>query len=88
MTRLMRRFDVWRSQAKIAYMKKAQVYLPAAELATLRKAATRSGRSVSALIRDAIRQHLAKQPISGPVALWHGKPRRTSIEHDAMPDEP
>jgi len=69
-------------------MEKTQVYLPKEELDALRKAAARSGRSVAALVRDAIRKVVLKPQSAGPVALWDGEPRRTSVEHDSVHDEP
>jgi hypothetical protein len=68
-------------------MEKTQVYLRKEELDALRSAATRSGRSVADLIRDAIRKVVLKPPSEGPVAIWDGEPRRTSIEHDTVHDE-
>ena len=72
---------------KVTYMEKTQIYLRREELAALRKAAARSGRSVAALVRDAVRQVVLKPGAAGPVALWDGEPRRTSIEHDSVHDE-
>lgn len=69
-------------------MEKTQVYLRAEELEALRKAAARSGRSVAELIRDAIRKAVLMPQAAGPVAIWDGRPRRTSIEHDSVHDEP
>lgn len=69
-------------------MEKTQVYLRKEELDALRVAAARSGRSVAALVREAIRQVMLKPQAAGPVALWDGVPRRTSIEHDSVHDEP
>ncbi len=69
-------------------MEKTQVYLPKEELDALREVAARSGRSVAALVRDAIRKVVLKPRTTGPVALWDGKPRRTSVEHDSVHDEP
>jgi plasmid stability protein len=68
-------------------MEKTQVYLRKEELEALRAAAARSGRSVADLIREAIRTTILKPAASGPVALWDGEPRRTSIEHDSIYDE-
>lgn len=68
-------------------MEKTQVYLRKEELEALRAAAKRSGRSVADLIREAIRQTVLKPQASGPVALWDGEPRRTSVEHDSIYDE-
>jgi Ribbon-helix-helix protein, copG family len=69
-------------------MEKTQVYLRKEELEALRQAAARSGRSVAELIRDAIRKVVLKPPATGPVAIWDGEPKRTSIEHDSIYDEP
>ena len=65
-------------------MEKIQVYLPKRELQALRKAAAKSGRSVAELVRDGIRKVVLKPSASGPVAIWDGKPERTSIEHDSV----
>ena len=69
-------------------MTKTQVYLRDEELAALHKAAKRSGRSVADLIRDAIRRVWLRPPAVGPVGLWDGDPRRTSVDHDSIYDEP
>ena len=61
-------------------MEKTQVYL--------RKAATRSGRNVAELVREAIRATVLRPAASGPVALWDGTPKRSSIDHDSVHDEP
>ena len=67
---------------------KTPVYLLKEELEALRKAAARSGRSVADLVRDAIRKILLKPQATGPVAIWDGEPKRASIEHDSVHDEP
>ena len=69
-------------------MEKTQVYLPKEELDALRKAAARSGRSVAELVREAIRKVVLKPSVAGPVAIWDGEARRSSIEHDTVHDEP
>ena len=69
-------------------MEKTQDYLPKEELAALRKAAARSGRSVAELVREAIRKVVLKPSVAGPVAIWDGEARRSSIEHDTVHDEP
>jgi hypothetical protein len=73
---------------KVTYMEKTQVYLRKEELAALRKAAARSGRSVADLVREAIRKVVLKPETAGPVAIWDGEPRRPSTEHDSVHDEP
>lgn len=72
----------------MTYMEKTQVYLPKEELEALREVAARSGRSIAEIIRDAIRQVVLKPQVTGPVAIWDGKPKRTSIDHDSVHDEP
>ncbi len=69
-------------------MEKTQVYLPKEELDALRDAAARSGRSIAEIIRDAIRQVVLKPQASGPVAIWDGRPKRASVDHDSIYDEP
>jgi hypothetical protein len=69
-------------------MEKTQVYLRKEELAQLREIAARSGRSVADLVREAVRKVVLKPEAKGPVAIWNGKPRRTSLEHDTVHDEP
>ena len=76
------------NKIKVTYMVKTQVYLRKEELDALRKAAARSGRSVAELVRDAIRTIVLKPQAAGPVAIWDGKPKRASVEHDTVHDEP
>ena len=73
---------------KVTYMEKTQVYLRKEELNALRKAAARSKRSVAALVREAVRKVILMPPAEGPVAIWDGEPKRSSIEHDSVHDEP
>ncbi|HME20740.1 MAG TPA: CopG family transcriptional regulator [Acetobacteraceae bacterium] len=68
-------------------MVKTSVYLRKEEHDALREIAARSGRSVAELVRDAIRKVVLKPQASGPVALWDGEPRRTSIQHDSIYDD-
>ena len=68
-------------------MVKTQVYLRKEELDALRKIAARSGQSVAELVRDTIRKAVLKPKASGPVALWDGEPKHTSIQHDSIYDE-
>ena len=72
---------------RLTHMEKTQVYFPKEELDAIRRTAARSGRSVAEVIRDAVRQIVLKPAASGPVAIWGGKPRRTSLEHDTVHDE-
>jgi len=73
---------------KVTHMRKTQVYLREEELDALRKAAARSGCSVAELVRDAIRKVVLKPPAAGPVAIWDGEPKRASVEHDSVHDDP
>ena len=68
-------------------MERTQVYLPKEELDALRAAAARSGRSVADLIREAIRKSVLKPANDGPVAIWDGEPKRSSLEHDTVHDD-
>jgi hypothetical protein len=69
-------------------MEKTQVYLPKEELDALRRTAARTGRSVADLVREAIRTVVLKPQAAGPVAIWDGEPKRTSVDHDSVHDEP
>jgi hypothetical protein len=69
-------------------MEKTQVYLRREELAALRRAAARSGRSVAQLVREAVRKVVLPPDVAGPVAIWDGEPRRPAMEHDSVHDEP
>lgn len=69
-------------------MVKTQVYLPAAELRALHRAAKRSGKSVAQLVREAVRRSCLPPGANGPVGLWDGEVRGTSFDHDAIYDNP
>jgi hypothetical protein len=69
-------------------MEKIQIYLRKDELDGLRAAAKRSGRTVAALVREAIRKAVLKPESSGPVAIWDGELKRTSVDHNTAYDEP
>ncbi len=71
-------------------MVKTQVYLREEELAALHEAARRSGRTVAELVREAIRTVWLRPAAGteGPVALWDGEPRGTSVDHDSIYDRP
>lgn len=64
------------------------MYLRKEELAALRKAAARSGRSIAQLVREAVRKVVLPPDVGGPVAIWDGEPRRPAMEHDSVHDEP
>jgi len=72
---------------KVTRMKKTQFYLREDKLDALRQAASRSGRSVAELVREAIRKVMLKPVADGPVAIWDGEPRRSALDHDAIHDE-
>ena len=69
-------------------MEKMQIYLRKEELEALRKTAARSGRSVAEVVREAIRKVVLKPEAAGPVALWDGEPKRSSVDHDGVHDSP
>jgi hypothetical protein len=73
---------------KVTHMEKTQIYLRKEELDALRSAAARSGRSIADVVREAIRKVVLKTPAGGPVAIWDGEPKRSSMEHDSVHDEP
>jgi hypothetical protein len=73
---------------KVTHMEKIQIYLREEELSALRKAAARSGRSVAALVHDAIRKVVLMPPPDGPGAIWDGQPKRTAMEHDSIHEDP
>lgn len=72
----------------MTHMVKTQVYPPEEDLKALQRVARRAGRSVTALVREAIRRVWLRPAPTGPVALWDGEPTRISVEHDAIYDEP
>lgn len=72
----------------MTHMTKTQVYLREEELEALREMAKRSGQSVAELVREAVRRVWLPPTGAGPVGLWDGEPRRTSLEHDSIYDEP
>jgi plasmid stability protein len=69
-------------------MEKTQIYLPKEELDALRSVASRSGRSVAEVVREALRKTVLKPAGAGPVAIWDGEPKRSSVEHDSVHDAP
>jgi hypothetical protein len=69
-------------------MTKTQVYLRDEELEALHGVAARSGRSVADLVREAVRRVWLRPETDGPVALWDGPPKRASVDHDHIYDEP
>ena len=73
---------------KLTHMEKTQVYLRKEELDALRKVATRSRRSVAALVREAVRKVVLMPAAEGPIAIWDGEPKRSSLDHDSVHDEP
>lgn len=69
-------------------MRNTQVYLREEELDGLRKAAGRSGCSGAELVPDVICKVVVRPEAAGPVAIWGGEPKRASVEHDKVHDEP
>ena len=73
---------------KMTPVTKTQIYLPQEELDALHAVAERSGRSVAALVREAVRRVWLRPGAEGPVGVWDGPIARTSVEHDHVYDEP
>jgi hypothetical protein len=71
-----------------ANVARISVSLSKKEAAALREAAARSGRSVSELVRTAIRVVVLQQQPADFVDIWNGELKRTSVEHDSLHDEP
>ena len=69
-------------------MTKTQIYFPERELAALHETAKCTGKSVAALVREAVRRVWLRPESEGPVALWDGEPGRASVDHDSVYDEP
>jgi hypothetical protein len=69
-------------------MTQAQFDLYEEELEALRERAKESGQSVSELVREAVRRVWLRPVAPGPVGLWEGEPRRSSVDHDSIYDEP
>jgi hypothetical protein len=76
------------TQIKLTPVIKTQVYLSEEDLETLHRVAKRNGKSVAALIREAVRTVWLRPEPQGPVAIWSGPIGGTSIEHDSIYDEP
>lgn len=64
-----------------------QIYFPKEELDALREAAEKSGRSVADIVRESVRKTVLKSKAKGPIALWSGKIRKSSLEHDSIYDD-
>ena len=71
----------------MTHMVKTQVYLHKEELQALHEMAKLSDRSIADLIREAIRKVWIPSDNHGPVDLWDGLPKRTSVEHDTIYDD-
>jgi len=67
---------------------KTQVYLPDEDLRALHRTAKQTGRSVAELIREAIRTVWLRPDPRGPIALWDGEVKKTSLDHDEIYDKP
>lgn len=71
-------------------MIKTQIYFPKSDLEALHRRAKATGKSVAALVREAVHMMWQGEPNhrpKGPIALWTGPVRRTSLEHDSIYDE-
>jgi len=61
-------------------MEKTQIYLRVKNLRRCARLPRGPGRNIADLVRDGI--FVLKPQAAGPVAIWDGTPKRTSIEHD------
>ena len=68
-------------------MVKTQIYFREEELDALHGVARQSKRSVAELVREAVRRVWLRPQGTGPVALWDGEPRGTSVDHDRIYDD-
>lgn len=73
--------------SKLTPVTKTQVYLGDEELEALHAVAERSGRSVAALVREAVRRVWLQPGAEGPVGVWDGPIARPSVDHDHIYDE-
>lgn len=76
------------NHAMMTPVTKTQVYFPESDLTALHKVAKRTKRPVAALIREAVQRVWLEEKPEGPVALWSGEIRRTSLDHDSIYDTP
>lgn len=67
---------------------KTQVYLSDEDLKALHRLSKRSGKSVAALIREAVRTVWLRPEPEGPVAVWDGPVKGAAMNHDAIYDGP
>ena len=67
---------------------KTQIYFPDDDLHALHRMAKRTGKSVAALVREAVRQVWIRPTPIGPVGIWDGASKRGSADHDSIYDEP
>lgn len=81
-------FDICQWMRDIESVTKIQLFMHEDNLAALRTAARQTGRSMADLIREAVLQVWLRPQSDGPVALWDGEPRRTSVDHDSIYGEP
>lgn len=68
-------------------MVKTQVYMPEAELEELRRLARSRGRRLADLVREAVRRVWLRPPKEGPVGLFNGELRGSSVDHDSAFDD-
>ena len=69
-------------------MTKTQVYFPESDLSALHKVSRRTKRPVAALIREAVQRVWLQAETEGPIGLWRGTIKRTSVDHDSIYDVP
>jgi hypothetical protein len=76
------------NRAIMTPMTKTQVYFPESDLLALHRVARRTKRPVAALIREAVERVWLEAETDGPIAVWNGTVKRTSVDHDSIYDAP
>ena len=76
-----------RAMDTVPNMIKRQVCFRQEEFELLQAAAQRSGRSVSGLVREAVRRVWLHSMAEGPVALWDGPTAHSAMDHDTTYDQ-
>src|SRR5262249_55286191 len=73
---------------KVTHIEQLQVYPQNEELDAWRKVAARARRWVAALAGEAWRKVVLMPAAEGPIVIWEGRPKRISLDHDSVHDEP
>ena len=49
---------------------------------------SKGNKRISSLVREAVRKVLLMPAAEGPIAIWDGEPKRSSLDHESVHDEP